>query len=350
MEGSKVLCKDTIGDNVKNAEYAVRGAIVQLAGEISERIKKGEKFPFDKLLYCNIGNPLSLGQPTLTFDREVISVALNPKLMDSPEISKDAKERAKKFLDEVKYPCAMGAYTSSPGLLCVRESIKKYIEERDGYPSDVNKIFLTDGASDGVKTIFNCLLRGPQDGVMIPIPQYPLYSALISLLNGTPVPYYLDENHCWGLDMKDLEENYNKAKADGKLIRAIVVINPGNPTGQVMTVDNLKDIVKFCHKNKMMILADEVYQKNIYTEKPFISFKKIIHDMGKPYSEIELVSFHSTSKGIIGECGLRGGYMEVENLDQFALGQILKLRSISLCSNSVGQMTVLLFERTCRLS
>eukprot|EP00826_Nyctotherus_ovalis_P060161 TRINITY_DN8418_c0_g2_i11.p1 TRINITY_DN8418_c0_g2~~TRINITY_DN8418_c0_g2_i11.p1 ORF type:complete len:348 (-),score=124.52 TRINITY_DN8418_c0_g2_i11:611-1654(-) len=346
MEGSdKVLTKETIGDNVKNAEYAVRGAIVQLAGEISERLKKGEKFAFDKLLYCNIGNPLSLGQPTLSFDRDVVSVALNPKLMDSPLISKDAKERARKVLDAVQYPFAVGAYTASPGIPFIRESVKNYIEQRDGYPAKAANIFLTDGASDGVRTVLNVLLRGPEDAVMIPIPQYPLYSALISLLNGAPVPYYLDESSGWGLDMKDLEENYNKAKAGGKNVRAIVVINPGNPTGQVMTRENLQDIVKFCHRNRLVILADEVYQMNIYTDKPFISFKKTIHDMGKPYSELELVSFHSTSKGIIGECGLRGGYMELENLGEFAYSQILKLRSICLCSNSIGQITVL-FWRT----
>lgn len=350
MEGSgKVLDKNSIGDNVKKAQYAVRGYIVQLAGEIAQRLKNGEKFPFEKILYCNIGNPLSLGQPALTFDREVVAAALNPELMNSSNISKDAKERAKKFLDFVHYPYAIGAYSASQGLLPVREGVKKYIEERDKYPSDVNKIFLTDGASDGVRTILNILIRGPQDGVLIPIPQYPLYSALITLMNGTPVPYYLDESKGWALDMKDLEENYNKAKKEGKAARAIVVINPGNPTGQVMTSENLQDIVKFCHKNKIMILADEVYQINIYGEKPFVSFKKIIHDMGKPYSEIELVSFHSTSKGIMGECGLRGGYMELENINEFAFSQILKLRSICLCSNTVGQMMVKLCENLNRL-
>ena len=281
-----------------------------------------------------------MGQPTFSFDRDVVSVVLNPKLMDSPSISKDAKDRAKVFLDAVHYPHAIGAYTASAGLMPSRLSIKKYIEERDGYPSNINDIFLTDGASDGVRTIFNVLIRGPEDGVMIPIPQYPLYNALVSLLNGTPVPYYLDESKGWALDMKDLEDNYNKAKAAGKNIRALVVINPGNPTGQVMTLDNLKDIVKFCHEHKMVILADEVYQVNIYGDKPFISFKKVINDMGKPYNEIELVSFHSTSKGVIGECGLRGGYMELCNFDEYAHGQILKLRSICLCSNTVGQITV----------
>jgi len=345
MEGcGKVLCKETLGDNVKETEYAVRGPILDVAAEVTELLKKGEKLPFDKLLYCNIGNPLSLGQPSISFYREVVSVALNPKLMDSPEISKDAKDRAKKFLEEVKYPSAIGAYTSSPGLLSVRQSVINYIQERDGYPSDVNKIFLTDGASDGIKSIFNILVRGPQDGIMIPIPQYPLYTALIRLLNGTAVPYYLDEDKEWGLDMKDLEENCNKAKADGKTIRAMVVINPGNPTGQLMSVETLQEIIKFCQKHKIIILADEVYQKNIYKDKPFVSFKKVINDMGKPYSEMELISFHSTSKGVSGECGLRGGYMELTNIDEYVFSQLLKIRSICLCSNVVGQLIVLVLN------
>jgi len=87
-------------------------------------------------------------------------------------------------------------------------------------------------------------------------------------------------------------------------------------------------------------LADEVYQKNIYGSKPFVSFKKVCHDMGAPYDQVELISFHSTSKGMMGECGLRGGYMELDNIDPYVQGQILKLRTICLCSNTVGQLMV----------
>ena len=68
--------------------------------------------------------------------------------------------------------------------------------------------------------------------------------------------------------------------------------------------------------------------------------KKVIHDLGAPYNTCELVSFHSTSKGLMGECGLRGGYMELDNIDPYAQGQILKLRTITLCPNTVGQLTV----------
>lgn len=68
--------------------------------------------------------------------------------------------------------------------------------------------------------------------------------------------------------------------------------------------------------------------------------KKVAHDLGKPFDTTELVSFHSTSKGFTGECGLRGGYMELDNIDPYAHSQILKLRTITLCPNTVGQLTV----------
>lgn len=89
----------------------------------------------------------------------------------------------------------------------------------------------------------------------------------------------------------------------------------------------------------MVILADEVYQNNIYRDVPFVSFRKVLAEMGEPYSNnVELISMHSTSKGLIGECGLRGGYMETTNMDGFIEEMLYKLKSIELCSNTVGQL------------
>jgi aspartate/methionine/tyrosine aminotransferase len=139
--------------------------------------------------------------------------------------------------------------------------------------------------------------------------------------------------------MDDLTDNYKRAQALGVKVKAIVVINPGNPTGQVMSKKNLEDIVKFCYEHKIVICADEVYQINIYGSTPFVSLKKVMNELGAPYNTIELVSFHSTSKGLIGECGLRGGYMEIENFDPYVQSQILKLRTITLCPNTIGQLT-----------
>src|SRR5438270_2531755 len=117
---------------------------------------------------------------------------------------------------------------------------------------------------------------------MIPIPQYPLYTATLSFYNGKPVPYYLCEENDWGLDVKELDESFIKAKKKGLDVRALVVMNPGNPTGQCFTEENIREIIKFCHSRRMVILADEVYQTNIYepTKRPFISFKKVLKSMG----------------------------------------------------------------------
>lgn len=87
-------------------------------------------------------------------------------------------------------------------------------------------------------------------------------------------------------------------------------------------------------------MADEVYQKNTYLEDvPFISFRKVLAEMGPPFSNtVELISLHSISKGLMGECGLRGGYFEAVNLDSFANEMLYKLKSIELCSNTIGQI------------
>ncbi len=82
-----------------------------------------------------------------------------------------------------------------------------------------------------MKLVFNMLIRGPSDAIMIPIPQYPLYSALITLFGGTQVSYYLDETQNWALETSDVKKKIESAKKAGINIRSIVVINPGNPTG-----------------------------------------------------------------------------------------------------------------------
>ena len=100
----------------------------------------------------------------------------------------------------------------------------------------------------------------------------------------------------------------------------MVIINPGNPTGQVMTRESIEHVITVCHKNDILIMADEVYQENIYGEgREFLSFRKVLAEIGTPYSnEVELISMHSTSKGLLGECGLRGGYFETRNMSSKA--------------------------------
>jgi alanine transaminase len=184
------------------------------------------------------------------------------------------------------------------------------------------------------------LINKPTDGVMIPIPQYPLYTATMTLLDGAAVPYYLDEERGWGVTPEQLEESYDKAAQKGIAVRAITVINPGNPTGQVLDAAVMRGIVEFAHKKNIVVLSDEVYQENIYAPgKKFHSMREIILGMGAPYAkEVQLFSFHSASKGIHGECGRRGGYLELLNFPQDVFQAFVKLPSINLCPNLMGQL------------
>ena len=97
-------------------------------------------------------------------------------------------------------------------------------------------------------------------------------------------------------------------------------------------------MIKICWEENIMLMADEVYQTNIYSGE-FVSIRKTLHELGEPYaSEVELVSMHSCSKGLLGECGLRGGYFEAHNLSEKAEEVLYKLKSINLCSNTIGQI------------
>jgi alanine transaminase len=212
------------------------------------------------------------------------------------------------------------------------------IIDRDGFPAYPENIFLTAGASQGVNYLLQALLASPKDGILIPIPQYPLYTATLALLKGVPIPYYLSEETNWSLFVSDLEKMLEKAQSEGTRPRALVVINPGNPTGGCLEESVIKDVVKLCEKENLVLIADEVYQTNIYTEdRPFHSFKKVISELDSP---VELVSLHSVSKGMIGECGHRGGYFELHNFDSEVQQQIYKLASINLCPPISGQIVV----------
>lgn len=154
----------------------------------------------------------------------------------------------------------MGAYNvSAKGFLICRKKIAEFISRRDGVFADEKHIYMTNGASEGCKLGLRLAIRDENDGVLLPIPQYPLYSATMSLWKGTVLPYHLDEENKWGLKVEDLEKQVHVAQKQGVNTRAIVVINPGNPTGAVLSEQNIEDIILFCHKHGIMILADEVY-------------------------------------------------------------------------------------------
>jgi alanine transaminase len=179
----------------------------------------------------------------------------------------------------------------------------------------------------------------------VPIPQYPIYSATIQQFGGHQVGYYLDENNGWDLNLPELERALNEARNKGINVNSLVVINPGNPTGGVLKKQTLKEVIKFCVKHKLVLLADEVYQENVY-QGEFVSAKRCAHELGLLQNDqLELVSFHSTSKGVFGECGRRGGYMELVGFDPDVKDHLYKLASAGLCSSLNGQIMTALMCR-----
>lgn len=326
-----MLTIDTMNLRVLNAEYAVRGPIVTRAQQLEEQGRK--------ILYCNIGNPQAFRQRPISCLRQLLSLLEYPDLLNRPavvrEYPRDIVEKAAAILR--RHPPGTGAYTQSAGLPFVREAVAGFIGKRDGIPARKEQVILTDGASKGVHAVLTALLRNPEDGIMIPIPQYPLYSASIALLGGRQVGYYLDEGSGWQLDEATLSESLRQAAAQGTRPVALVVINPGNPTGGVLSEENIRMVVAFARRHGLSIIADEVYQENVYAPgMRFHSFARVMHAMQE--TGVSLFSLHSVSKGFLGECGHRGGYLEIRNVPEDVLAQFIKLQSIQLCANVPGQL------------
>jgi alanine transaminase len=313
---------------VLETEYAVRGPIVARAQELE---RDGRE-----VIYCNIGNPQALQQQPLTYLRQLLALCQYPDLIEScaDRFPADVLGTATQVLKGTRH--GLGAYSESKGVRFIREAVSRFIQERDGIASDPESIYLTDGASKGVQAALRILISDPGDGIMVPIPQYPLYSATITLYEGKQVNYYLDEAHAWKISKAMLEASLLEVKRHGVRVKAICVINPGNPTGSVLDADNIRMVIAFARKHGLAILADEVYQENVYLPGDrFTSFAKVMEEMSE--RDVSLFSFHSCSKGLLGECGQRGGYMEIRNIPEDVAAQITKLQSVSLCSNLTGQ-------------
>ncbi|KAK2512625.1 hypothetical protein Q9233_016154 [Columba guinea] len=255
---------------VRRVEYAVRGPIVTRAMQLERELQ------------------------------QVTALCVYPELMNDKSIPSDAKDRAKRLLAACGGQSA-GAYSASPGIELVRQHVARFLQQRDGVAADPQNIFLATGASDAIVLLASGSGTS-RTGVLVPIPQYPLYSATIAELSAVQLGYYLAEEQCWALEVAELRRVLAKGRQHC-CPRVLCVINPGNPTGQVQSRQCIEDVIKFAYEENLFLMADEVYQDNIYAKgSAFYSFKKVLSEMGPPYSKtVELASFHSISKGFMGE-------------------------------------------------
>ena len=162
-----------MNQGLRRMNYAVRGDVVIRADTLAAQ--------GNEIIFCNIGNPHQVGQAPITYYRQVLALCDLPAKqgVDHPKVQElfpsDVVERAREYR-EIIGPSGTGAYTHSQGILGFRRHVADYIQNRDGYPAYPGNIFFTNGASSAIAMVLQGLLASNSDAVMIPIPQYPIYS------------------------------------------------------------------------------------------------------------------------------------------------------------------------------
>ena len=166
-----------------------------------------------------------------------------------------------------------------------------------------------------------------------------MYTATLAQYSGVPLPYHLSEPEGWSTSLDEIKAALARAEKDGVKPKALVVINPGNPTGAILDKKTMVELVQLCEEHSLVLLADEVYQANLHRPDthPFHSFKQVVRELQSP---VALFSFHSISKGVKGECGRRGGYFECTNISDEVRALLYKMASVTLCPPLSGQIGV----------
>ncbi|MFA6617687.1 MAG: aminotransferase class I/II-fold pyridoxal phosphate-dependent enzyme [Candidatus Neomarinimicrobiota bacterium] len=174
-------------------------------------------------------------------------------------------------------------YSPSSGTAEARDSIRRQAE-RNGIKK-IQDIIVTHGASEAIEISLTSLLE-KGDNVLLPQPGYPLYSSILAKLNAEVNPYYLNEDDNWNLDIDDIESRINNKT------RAIVVINPNNPTGAIYDKETLKQIVELARKHDLLIFSDEIYDKLLFDDNTYTS-------MGSLCDDVPIVTFNGLSKSYL---------------------------------------------------
>ncbi|KAJ4936601.1 hypothetical protein JOQ06_001190 [Pogonophryne albipinna] len=318
--------------------------LARRANQIKEELRQKLRKPYKQVIDLYWGNPHAAGVKPLSFVRQVLAACLYPDLVKSNTLPVDVRQRAQSLLGE----CAggsVGSYTDTAGIPEIVHRISEFITKRDGgAPSDPENIYISPGSQWSLRNILKVLVNSqasPRTGVLTPWPCYPITNFTIKELGGVTVPYYLSEEQGWELQVEELHRALDSAKGLCNPV-TLYVINPGNPAGYVQSRKTMQEVIRFASEKRLSLLADEVYQECVHGEKSeFLSYKRVLSEMGPPLSDtVELASFHSASKGFMGECGLRGGYVELVNLDPDVMKCIYKLFSTDSCAPVLSQIAL----------
>ena len=220
------------------------------------------------------------------------------------------------------------AYSDSKGIFAARKAVMHYTQQQGVSGVILEDIYLGNGASELIVMATNGLLNDG-DELLIPAPDYPLWTAAVSLSGGTPVHYNCVEENGWMPDLDDIRSKINKHT------KGIVVINPNNPTGALYSDELLKGIIQIARENELIIFADEVYDKVLYDGVQHTAIASLSTD-------VLTLTFNSLSKSYR-SCGYRAGWMVVSGDKKAAKDYIEGLNMLSsmrLCANVPGQWAI----------
>ena len=219
-------------------------------------------------------------------------------------------------------------YTDSKGMFAPRKAVVHYCQSKNISGVTIDDVYLGNGASELIVMGMNALLNNG-DEVLVPAPDYPLWTAAVSLSGGKPVHYVCDEQAGWFPDIADMRRKITPAT------RAIVVINPNNPTGALYPVDVLQQIVDLAREHQLIIFADEIYDKTLYDGAEHVSLAALATD-------VLFITLNGLSKNYRA-CGYRAGWMVVSGEKRHAKDYIEGLNmlaSMRLCANAPGQYAI----------
>ncbi|KAM4629870.1 alanine aminotransferase 2-like [Polymixia lowei] len=315
-----------------------------LAAHITDQISQAAQKAFKDVVDVSSGDPHKAGVKPISFVRQVLAVCLYPELLHDENLPLDVKLRAQKLLEACDGG-SVGSYSASSGLLQVQHSVAEFISRRDaGVPSFFQNIFISSGSQRALMVIMKLLVSGEgktQTGVLTPLPCPRTVPMLLDEAGARLVPYQLREDRGWAVDLEELQLAVETARRSCHP-RALYISNPGNPTGHLQDRNSIEEVIKFAAAEGLFLLVNEVYQDSVYGQSSeFCSYKKVLFEMARKFSEtVELASFHSLSNGIMGECGLRAGYMELVNMDP----AVMRFAETMLCTDIstpvIGQLAL----------
>jgi len=279
-------------DKLGNVCYDIRGPVLEEAKRLED---EGHQ-----ILKLNIGNPAPFG-------------------FNAPD---------EILHDVIHNLSAAQGYCDSKGLFSARKAIMQECQRLNVRDIEIDDIYLGNGVSELITMAMQALLNDG-DEVLVPAPDYPLWTAAVSLSGGTAVHYQCDEQADWFPDIADIESKINSNT------RAMVIINPNNPTGAVYSKEILLELLELCRKNELILFADEIYSKIIYEDAVHIPVASLCDD-------VFIVSFNGLSKSYR-LAGFRSGWMILsgpkENARSYIEGLEI-LTNMRLCANVPAQFAV----------